>query len=290
MRSMSVGGSAHHTSYLITITMYAGLMVLSCKLMDLYELEKLINPYKELRKILTVSVLIFITFASIAFALKISDDFSRVWIFSWWLTSGLLISAGRIGAYYVCRKWAVTGRLTRNIAVIGASEQGLRIVEAIDELAEPWNKVIGFFDDRVSPRAPISSKYPVVGSLTKLRRFSRDNRIDDVIVALPWHAEDRLLKILDSIRELPVHVRLGSDLIGLRLPDREYSTLCGVVMLDVAPKPIAGWLHVFKVFEDRIVGSLIALCLAPLMLVIVALIKLDSPRAGLFSPGTIWLQ
>jgi Undecaprenyl-phosphate glucose phosphotransferase len=275
-------GAAHHDSYLIAITMYAGLVVLSCKLMDLYELEKLVNPYKEVRKILTVSGLIIVTFVSIAFALKISDDFSRVWLFSWWLVSSTLIVIGRVGTYYICRNWARSGRLTRNIAVIGASEQGMRIVDSIDEMGEPWNRVIGFFDDRVSPRTPISDKYSIVGSVNKLRRYSRENRIDDVIVALPWNAEDRLLKIFDSIRELPAHVRLGSDLIGLRLPDRAYSTLCGVVMFDVAPRPIAGWQYVFKIFEDRIIGTLITLLLAPLMLVIAALIKLDSPGPVFF--------
>ena len=275
-------GSAHHDSYLIAITMYAGILVLSCKLMGLYELERLVNPYKEVRKVLTTSLFILVTFVSIAFALKISDDFSRVWAFSWWVVSFLLISVARVGTYYSCRSWAKSGLLSRNIAIIGASEQGMRIVEAIDDLNEPWNKIIGFFDDREAARCRISDDYSIVGSVNNLRGISRESRVDDVIVALPWSAEDRLLKIIESVRELPVHVRLGSDLIGLRLPDRAYSTLCGVVMLDVAPKPIAGWQYVFKTFEDRVIGSLITALLTPLMLLIALLIKLDSPGPVFF--------
>ncbi len=40
--------------------------------------------------------------------------------------------------------------------------------------------------------------------------------IDDVVIALPWQEEDRIMAVVSTLRELPVNVYLLSDLVGFR--------------------------------------------------------------------------
>jgi exopolysaccharide biosynthesis polyprenyl glycosylphosphotransferase len=55
-----------------------------------------------------------------------------------------------------------------------------------------------------------------------------------------------------------------------------------VPVLDVADKPIDGWDSLVKSMEDQILGILILLLSLPLLLIIAALVKLDSPGSIFF--------
>ena len=60
---------------------------------------------------------------ALAFALKMSLDFSRVWVFSSWLVGISLVSTARFCAHYFIRSWAESGHFTRNIVILGAGER-----------------------------------------------------------------------------------------------------------------------------------------------------------------------
>ena len=110
----------------------------------------------------------------------------------------------------------------------------------------------------------------------------RRGEIDEVILALPWSAERRLMQIIGQLSVAPVHIRLSPDLIGFNFPDRITRTVARLPLLGVFERPISGWSHVFKRIEDVVITSLALLFLAPLLLLIALLVKLDSPGPALF--------
>lgn len=271
-------------AYLLTMMINVGLIVTAFYFAGLYEFDAIKNPVRHCNRILVISVAVLLGLVSLAFALKVSAQFSRVWAFSAWGLGTSLICLARFCAYFLIYRWAQSGRLVRNIAVVGAGEHGRKLVEEIQRLGEPWNHVVGVFDDRVNRIHANSTAYPIIGSVDDLCDFARNNRVDEVIVSLPWSADNRLLQLLDRIRELPVKVRIGPDLIGFRLLQRKYrySDVCGAPTLDVANKPIEGWPYIFKAIEDRLIASLLIVLFAPLMLCIALLIKVESRGPVLF--------
>jgi Undecaprenyl-phosphate glucose phosphotransferase len=124
--------------------------------------------------------------------------------------------------------------------------------------------------------------YPVLGTVNELLGFARRNLIDQIIVALPWDAENRLLAWMKKLRSLPVDVRLCPDMIGFHLPHRQVTHIGGVPMLNVFEKPLAGWNYIVKIMEDRVLAAGILVLIMPLLLVLCALIKLDSRGPVLF--------
>jgi Undecaprenyl-phosphate glucose phosphotransferase len=106
--------------------------------------------------------------------------------------------------------------------------------------------------------------------------------VDEVIVAIPWTAEESLASIFSQLRCLPVDVRVAPGPIGYRLLGRRISHLAQLPLLHVADRPLDDWGKMLKWLEDRILGSLILLLIALPMALIALAVKLDSPGPVLF--------
>ncbi len=241
----------------------------------LYRIDIKRHYTSPVHKIILLCVIAFLALITVIFALKISEQYSRVWLFSWCLVSILLISLERSWVSAYLRSSRREGRFTKNIAIVGGEEQGSRMVGVLEKHKEPWMHVLAIFDDRVNRLAGIS-KYPIVGNVEDLIKHVRSHRIDEILVALPWQAEDRTLDILRRLQELPVHVRLCPDLVGFNFLNTDYSYYSGVPVLHVYNKPIDGWSYVFKSIEDRVLGVLALVLALPVFLIVALLIKLDS--------------
>ena len=265
-----------YQGYLAVMVINATMMLATFYFSNLYAFEAVTRAAWQIPRILVFVGIIFLIMVGLGFALKISADFSRVWAFGTFALGTVLVVTSRIAIDLIMRRLAGAGRLTRNLAIIGAGEQARRLIERIDAEAEPWIRIVGLFDDRIERVEKSVAGHPVRGTLDDLLNVARAHRIDDVVVALPWNADDRLTDIVGRLLELPVHVRLGSDLVGFHYAQRSFSRVGGVPVLDIASKPIAGWKAVAKGIEDKVLSFGLLVALAPLLSLIALAIKLDS--------------
>lgn len=250
----------------------------------LYKFDSVANPHRQIPKIFSVCGTIFLLLVSLAFALKLSEEFSRVWSFAAFVIETILIYEARSHGYFLVRKWAAEGKLTRRIAIVGASLQGQRLAETLQTGLDPWVRVIGFFDDRLQTgRIPDHiGNIPVAGNLDDLIDRCRHDRIDEILIALPWSAEARLDAIIDKLKVLPLDIRLSPDLAGLRFKNRGFERVSGVTCLSIFEKPISDWSHLVKRVEDIVLSSLFITLNLPLLVIIAILIRIDSPGPALF--------
>ncbi len=278
-----VGWRAQTTQlYVSAILITAFVIMMAFYLAGLYKFETISHLYRQLRKVSTMCAIVSLSLIALTFALKMSAEFSRVWAFSWFLSATFLICAARAGCYIVLRNSARSGRLTRNIVIVGAGEQAKRLLARLRRLKEPWNVVIGVFDDRIGRTGVEFAGVPVLGTVGNLVDFARKHRTDDVIIAMPWCAEERIHEVVSELEELPVNVHLGSDLIGFDYPNSHYSPFAGTTVLRLAIRPLAGWKKIVKYLEDKILATLLVIAFSPLMGIIALAIKLDSPGPILF--------
>ncbi|NIR60052.1 MAG: exopolysaccharide biosynthesis polyprenyl glycosylphosphotransferase [Gammaproteobacteria bacterium] len=84
------------------------------------------------------------------------------------------------------------------------------------------------------------------------------------------------------LREVPVDVRLCPGPLAMQMIDKGVTHFAGVPTLDVIEKPLADWRASVKAVEDRVIGGAITLAISPLLLLIAAAIKLDSPGPVFF--------
>jgi Undecaprenyl-phosphate glucose phosphotransferase len=219
--------------------------------------------------------LVFLTLA-VGYLTKTSIEFSRIWMSIWGLLSILFLVAIRIVLWIKIRQWQARGWLSRRIAVVGAGDQGQRLVRYFADTRDPSVVLIGIFDDRRTRVPNQIGDSPVRGTVDDLLEIVRSERVDEVIVALPWSAEGRLLELLQKLRRAPTHVRLSPEAIAFRFPHRAAAAIEGVSMLSVHDRSLSNWSRVLKRLEDQILSVLIPVFIAPLLLAIAAAVKLSS--------------
>jgi Undecaprenyl-phosphate glucose phosphotransferase len=125
-------------------------------------------------------------------------------------------------------------------------------------------------------------RYPVMGSLEDLIAYGREHALDEVLVALPWSAEARLLEVTRSLAVLPANVRLCPEIFHDEVLHGRASHHFGLPMWNAFEKPLAGWGAIGKRVFDVVVASLLLLAASPLILLIAMLIKCESRGPVLF--------
>ena len=247
-----------------------------------YNTTQFIESFWQARTILTVVTIVFAVLLVIAFALKVTGDYSRVWLFSWYLSAvGLLF--WRVGLTRVLIfGLAASGRIGRAIVVVGATDQADAFLTQLRGINHPWNVVAGVFDDRLERVGPKFGSYPILGTTRDLFDFVRNNRVDEIVICMPWSADQRIAGFLDRLRELPVHVRLAPDLAGYLTATPKLTLIGRIALFDMLSKPIDGWRLIAKSIIDKIFGLIFLIVSLPVMVGVAIAIKLTSPGPILF--------
>jgi Undecaprenyl-phosphate glucose phosphotransferase len=268
--------------YFLVMILTSTIMTVAFHQAGLYDISAICDPMSHANKILGILAISFLSFLALAFALKISINFSRVWVFSWFILSAILIFLGRSLCCYMFWQLSKAGRFSRKIIIVGCGDQGEKFIERLKETNEPWINIVGIFDDRKDRIGPFYMGYPVLGTLNDLLSYTRKNHVDDIMITLPWSANSRIISIVNKLAELPVHIRLSSDLAGFLRSRFSYSSFADIPMLDLVEKPLNFWRYLPKLMLDKVLGITFLILLSPLMLIIALVIKIDSKGPVLF--------
>ena len=220
---------------------------------------------------------------AIAFILKISATYSRGWLMSWFAIASIMLLIGRVLMVRTIAQLIQNERISRHVAIVGVGPLSMRLSEHLKTHRDTTGiKVIGFFDDRAKRRDDHAGEQPFLGTIDDLVHYARNNRLDEIFIALPWSADERISKLEQALASLPCDIRLVPDLVGIRYKNRPVSRVGGMVLMDLNQKPIRQWWLMAKVIQDYLLAAVALLITAPLMALIALAIKLDSPGPVFF--------
>lgn len=267
------------------------LIILGCSLvtvvllefMDSYQMPALRTPIGQVGRVFLAWTSAFALITISLFFLKISSDFSRFWMGSWYVTGFVLIFLTRSLTAQLVKRWARNGRIERRAVIVGGGKTAEELIRSIEQ--QPYNdiRICGLFDDRDDRRSPpVVAGYPKLGNVEELIEFARIARIDMMIVSLPMSAETRVLSMLRKLWVLPIDIRLSAHSNHLRFRPRAYSYIGSVPMLDIFDRPINDWDSVAKRAFDIIFSLIGIIVFSPVMLATAIAIKLDSKGPVLF--------
>ena len=269
--------------YLASVAGIATLTIIAVQSAGLYQLQAIYGHANSYLRLASAWSFVFLIAIGVSFFAKAGEQFSRVWLAAFFVCGAAALIGFRLALAQLVRQWMRDGRLERRTAVVGADEEGERLIHALAAQRDSGLRILGVFDDRGDDRAGSTcAGRPKLGTVDDLVEFARRTRVDLVIFSLPITAEKRILQMLKKLWVLPVDIRLSAHTNKLRFRPRSYSYIGGVPVLDVFDRPITDWDVVIKALFDKIVGGLILLAALPVMAVTAIAIKLDSRGPVLF--------
>ncbi|WP_448577545.1 undecaprenyl-phosphate glucose phosphotransferase [Thermaurantiacus sp.] len=220
---------------------------------------------------------------STAFILKVSADFSRGWAITDYITTTVLLAGSRAGMTLWVRRLKRQGIFNSRAVIFGAGTQGQRLANYIRGNDRLTISLLGFFDDRRDGRVPVLvDDLPVFGTSKDLVAAIREGLIDQVIVALPWSAEERIREVVSRLALTPVRIRLAPDLASFAFAHRPLVLLGDLPVLTLFERPISGMDAIVKRAEDLLLTIPLILLLSPILILTAIAIRLDSPGPILF--------
>jgi exopolysaccharide biosynthesis polyprenyl glycosylphosphotransferase len=124
---------------------------------------------------------------------------------------------------------------------------------------------------------------PVVGTLADALSVVDRAEVNDVFLSQSTRGQSELAELILTLRESRVRVRVMPDLLELITVRTGIETLRGLPVITLREPAIAGLNSVLKRALDLVGATLGLIVCGPFMLIVAAMIRLDSPGPILFS-------
>jgi putative colanic acid biosynthesis UDP-glucose lipid carrier transferase len=165
--------------------------------------------------------------------------------------------------------------------VIGASEVGKHLAQAVASKKIAHQRFVGYFDDRTAVRIGVPLEN-VLGSINDAPAFVKRERIDLVYVALPMASQPRIIRLLKGLRDTTATVKFVPDMFIADLIQAKVENAAGLPVISICDTPFVGSYALQKRCFDLIACLLALPVVAPLMILIAILIRTTSAGPAFF--------
>ncbi|MES2963608.1 MAG: undecaprenyl-phosphate glucose phosphotransferase, partial [Bdellovibrionota bacterium] len=219
----------------------------------------------------------------VAALMKITAVYSRLW-FSLWATSGFigLFTYRRVLIIFL-RELRRRGWNRKSIVIFGAGDLGKMVSDRVREDESTGFDIAAFFDDNETLQGSVYNETKILGRQNSLTDFVRDNKIQEVWLALPLRAEQRVKEVMYELRHSTTMIRFVPDIFSFRLLlGHAVTEVAGIPIVDINYSPMSGLNRLMKGIEDRILAAIILLLVSPVLLLVSIAIRIDSRGPILF--------
>ena len=245
----------------------------------------LLNVYDGRRNLRVVDELFGLTLGSILASVSLAGTL----YLSFREISRLLFLVFVVLAYVSLTFWRILARISfrlghkpesqLHVLIVGAGPVGRLLQEQIVKNPQLGLNLAGFLDDSATKR----THHPdILGSVESVRQVVAMNHIDDVVIALPQRAHERVNRLVAELHNLPVKVWVIPDYFHLALHKAVIEEFAGIPMLDLRAPALSDYQRMIK----RAFDLAITLTLMPpglfFMALITLAIRLESPGPILF--------
>jgi Undecaprenyl-phosphate glucose phosphotransferase len=238
--------------------------------------------------------------------------YSRFVVLVAWVLTIVLVDLWRIILRKIMGMMVKRGIGVARVLIYGAGKAGLQVARELTHHVEFGYQVIGFVDDDpdklgkeylelslignvnnvpvgreiVGAKSSNSKPQPapmvepvgikVLGDRNNLFDLIKKHEIDEVILAIPSAAREKIMDLIFALRRRHIVYRVMPDLFELLTIRVNISNFGSVALLDFVGTRLHGWRLLFKRLIDIIGSSLFLFLLSPFFLIMAIWIKLDS--------------
>jgi len=180
---------------------------------------------------------------------------------------------------YLQRMWAA-GYNVKRVLVAGAGDLGQTVAETILAHRELGYHVVGFVDDDPARRG--AAGLSVLGRLDETMAVATGHGVDQLYIALPLDEHAKLLKLIKSVSNECLDIKVVPDLVQYATIKAALEDLDGIPIISLNEVPLRGWSSMLKRVMDVVLGSALLAVATPGFALITVLIRWRGGRGPVF--------
>ena len=262
----------HAAQYLNVMHLQALLVVVFSFLCDVYAPWRGRRISERMAKVAIAWVLSFTALIAFMVMTKTTEQYSRIWLFTWVGLAIPVALAVRFALYRMLMRLRSRGRNTRHVLVIGDG----RNFEAMRDYFSKDNgcgyRLQHIIEHKNNAQA-----------LAELEQYLASNvAFDECWLCVPFNKNSILQPVMFSLRHSTANIRYMPGLQDLPLLNHTITKIGDFYSVDISCSPMDSINAIIKRVSDIVIGSLILLLIAPAMVCVAIAVKLSSPGPVFF--------
>ena len=270
---------APYREYLPFQLLHTLLMLLFLALDGVYQRRRGGSWFDELYRVSNATTTAVVILVAITFIIQ-ALVYSRLLFLETGVITILLLSGVRLLRRGLQANLRRRGLGVDRVLIIGAGETGRAVMRNLVALPELGYQVVGFVDDDVN-KADLG-RFRALGTLDGLGAVLKTERVDEVIITVPWTHHRTIIGLVRTCENLGVRARVVPDLFQLALTRVDFDDIGGIPLMGLKEARISSAGRLIKRVLDFACALLGLIVTAPLTLLVALAIRLDSPGPAIF--------
>jgi exopolysaccharide biosynthesis polyprenyl glycosylphosphotransferase len=258
--------------YLVAVFSWSIALILN----DAYSPERVLRWFNEVGRVAWSSIVATVLMAG--FIYMTYREISRLqFIYFFFVNLFLLLLYRALLRIYYRLIGRTRPGIRNRIMILGAGDLGQRVAQVIEDHSRWGFTLVGFLDDDKTKIGKYIDGLRVLGNLLDIKEIVAQRQVDEVWVALPVWALNRINFVMTELEKLPVRIKIIPDYFSLALVQANAEVLGGIPIIGLRDPVIVGPIRWMKRIFDLMIGSLLLLMSLPIMILVGILIKIDDP-------------
>jgi putative colanic acid biosynthesis UDP-glucose lipid carrier transferase len=196
-------------------------------------------------------MLIVAILLGIGYITKYSEDFSRRVVLTWVVVTPALLVIVALYLHEIMRRLLNDPKHTRGVAFVGCTEVSMMLADRITQNSRALGMTVhGFFDDRGPDRLGHCGSMRRLGAMSEIFTAVQRKQIDAIFVALPMRQVQRVMDLVQELRNTTVSIYYLPDLCALDLLQARMGEVLGMPVVSMCETPFYGYGGLVKRMTD----------------------------------------
>lgn len=233
--------------------------------LSIYNTKFIFEQYERIQPILVAVTGAILVFAGLAYFLF--SELSRFLFLYFYVLDVVFLVGWRKAIFWLIRQNVMPAWQPQyNVLIAGQGQLAQDVARAIKAISWSGFRLVGFAGDEAG----------ALGPLDRITTIVKEAMIDEVIFALPPGHQHLLQQMVFQLQPMSVNLRLVPDVIDMVFIRATIEDFAGLPLIGLREPAIGIFDRLVKRMFDMLLAMIILLVTAPLLLLIICLIKLDS--------------
>ncbi len=279
---MILSGVALDRSYLILFLIIILSVITIFKSTQIYDGNLKIPLTNKVHRLLTSWMLLLAWLLCLGFVTKSTDEFSRFVITSW----SIIAPCALIFTHLILGNKIIEIRnrfsAQRQAIIVGSCSTAQNLAQYLTQASDFKVTIQGFFEIYPVPADLLSLDGPLLGSIDDVADYVSQQSIDLVYITSTVQGDEVLINLCTSLQDTTACVYYVPNMLIFSLSQAKVHDMYGVPILPLWQVPYSETEYMLKRISDVALSSLILILISPVMLLIIAAIKLTSQGPVIF--------